>query len=378
MIQSRLPKWKQQLITYTVTANARAEIYESLADFMADEIRQDEAITELIESRISSRTEHDTYVWLLQDVLHSTKREGRSLAEALRPYVSTMEYMLIGAGDDAARKVKVLHMLAKILRDLSKAKRMFLQALVQPMGIFVLILGALYYLGYAIIPEIARMVPTENVTGWAGLLISMSEALASPWAMAVPFVILIFIGLTLWSLPNWTGTLRIWADKLPPWSFYRILNGGTWLVSLSSLMSAGRLQHKVLEEMAEVANPWLLERINYLIVDGRKGRSIGESLADAGLECPFRRLFGLKAVNRYWFPDRKTVEKLKLYSRLSVGQKKMEQIGETMMDLSLKKMEAETKRLSAISLGIAFVLLCIMTLGVFEIYALIQSSAKPY
>ena len=63
------------------------------------------------------------------------------------------------------------------------------------------------------------------------------------------------------TFPYWTGRLRAMLDKMPPWSFYRLLQGGSWLMSFSSMMVAGMQAAEALRKMMPVANPYLRERL---------------------------------------------------------------------------------------------------------------------
>ena len=43
----------------------------------------------------------------------------------------------------------------------------------------------------------------------------------------------------IWTLPRWVGPMRAKADKLPPWSLYRLVNGAGFMLSCSALVKAG-------------------------------------------------------------------------------------------------------------------------------------------
>ena len=90
------------------------------------------------------------------------------------------------------------------------------------------------------------------------------------------------------TLPLWAGTSRQWADRIPPWSVYRLLVGVSWLHTVATLMSVGQKPVDILAAMlADRSTPPylrnILRRINNHV--GR-GSNLGDALENTGLRWP--------------------------------------------------------------------------------------------
>ena len=109
-----------------------------------------------------------------------------------------------------------------------------------------------------------------------------SAGLAALLAL-VGVLILVFV-----TLPLWAGTSRQWADRIPPWSVYRLLVGVSWLHTVATLMSVGQKPVDILAAMLadRSTTPYLrniLRRINNHV--GR-GSNLGDALEKTGLRWP--------------------------------------------------------------------------------------------
>jgi len=58
-------------------------------------------------------------------------------------------------------------------------------------------------------------------------------------------------------LPIWTGNVRRFLDKYPPWVLYRDFSGAMLIVSLSTLMRSGVSLRSSLERSLRFSSPWL-------------------------------------------------------------------------------------------------------------------------
>jgi len=87
-------------------------------------------------------------------------------------------------------------------------------------------------------------------------------------------------------LPYWRGKLRAKFDMFPPWSWYRILQGSSFLLGLSALLGAQVPLKRALEILEEQGNPWIRERINSARQEVLRGRNLGEALRTGKFNFP--------------------------------------------------------------------------------------------
>src|SRR3546814_8506799 len=110
------------------------------------------------------------------------------------------------------------------------------------------------------VPQFARVSPPETWTGSAAVLNHLSYFVTN-WGLESLGVLFIFLMWVVWSMPNMhRPRIRIYLDKIPPWSIYRMLQGSTFLLNIAIMIKAGvRLQH-ILIMMAKTGSPWVRSR----------------------------------------------------------------------------------------------------------------------
>ncbi len=68
----------------------------------------------------------------------------------------------------------------------------------------------------------------------------------------------------IFTLPYWTGKIRSKFDLIPPWSIYRSVIGCGFLLSLSSLITAGIPTPEAIRIISRNASPWQEESVEFI------------------------------------------------------------------------------------------------------------------
>ena len=89
----------------------------------------------------------------------------------------------------------------------------------------------------------------------------------------------ISIGLLIYSLPRWTGPVRRYLDRYPPWVLYRDFSGAMLIVSLSTLMRSGVSLRSSLERALRYSSPWLSWHVKEILL--RLSRPNSSTFGDA-------------------------------------------------------------------------------------------------
>jgi len=281
-----------------LSAQRRMRIYRKLSSLLANDVKQELALAELLRrARTRNVFSEDTF---LSDMLDKI-RAGQSLGGALRFWAPVEEVLLVSAGerqrietglDEAANIIVAKHAMLKAMRN----------ALAYPIFLVVMLFVLIITTGKVVLPRIISFLDLSQARGETAVLTTMHQIVDS-WMFAAFMILLAVLILVICiSLPRWTGPLRVIADRFPPWSFYRLLVGGGWLLSLASLIKTGVITSEALEEMRRVAmhtNPYLYERLDGFIRAIGQGLNLGEALDVTGFE----------------FPDPELVEDLLVYSK---------------------------------------------------------------
>ena len=179
---------------------------------------------------------------LLQDILADLRASLRtdSFSRTVADYVPESEALLFrrfGLASDAsifraaARMTSVDARIAKAIR----------QALLWPMFLFLLIFVLLYSLGSHLFPTMATLAPVDE---WP--LTSRVVAIAAFWVADYALLVAGVLGVVAtaykWAERNHAGRGRVWMDRVPPFSLYRLRAGATFAFVL---IENARVGHEI-------------------------------------------------------------------------------------------------------------------------------------
>jgi type II secretory pathway component PulF len=98
------------------------------------------------------------------------------------------------------------------------------------------------------------------------------------------FVLIIFI---IYTMPRWISKSRIMFDSFPPWSLYKMWQGSSFLLAISSMMAAGvKLDEVSLRRISNQSEPYLKQRVAMLVRYITAGDNLGDALYKSGYKFP--------------------------------------------------------------------------------------------
>lgn len=208
-------------------------------------------------------------------------RDGSTFAKAMSTWVPPDEHGVIESGELSGNLSEGLELIIEGKRRLQSVRRAIKGALMAPTVYLVMIYGVMWTIGQ-MTPDFEKTLPREKAEGLVRALYTAGEVTNSWWMVLPATTLIALIIAVILSLPKWTGRYRIKAEGVFPYSFYRDLNGYTWLMSFAALYSSGLEDVEILKRQKEHANPWLRERLQSIWWRMDSGRSLGEALLDKG------------------------------------------------------------------------------------------------
>jgi len=222
-------------------------------------------------------------------LLEEMSEHGRKMAPAMKPLIPADEFAIIDAGEKGGDLAQALENLLEQRRraaHIIKANR----KVVLLIASFCAILSAtLWVMAKFAIPKLLpfaqsmshRQSASETVILTATNWITGTGPL---WTIAVVVAMALAV---VTSLKRLTGPLRLFLEKIPPWSTYRAIEGYIWLSTYIILVRAGTPETQVLEEQAKTASPWLRERLNGLAdLMGQHALLFPLALEESGFQFP--------------------------------------------------------------------------------------------
>lgn len=241
---------------------------------------------------LRDQTRRNPPLYTVFDQILSHMGSGHHLDTALTGYATPEEIMLIASGQKAGKLPEGLRLAAELLEARRTITSAVVGALAYPVFLFLLAGAMLAIVALHVMPELVQLSDPRNWTGFARGLYLISDFIAS-WSGIV--FLCFFVGAILAlvvTLPLWTGTSRLTADRFPPWSMYRLTIGGVWLFTLATLMRSGMQLSHILNTMlaSENVSPYLRERVRAISDQVGRGENIGEAMYLCGMDFPDREL----------------------------------------------------------------------------------------
>lgn len=231
----------------------RAAFYFDVASAMNDKIPLFTVLKEY-EARARRRNRGDGLMY--KEMLKAL--QTGSLADALKPMVSTVELILLDAlqrGGDA-ELAKGLIFLSQTVEKLDGMAAVARKAVVYPIFLFLTFATMLVAFSLYAIPVIEAILPAEKWPFLGKVIYAVSQFIVNyGWQTALTFVALIMLFMA--SLPRWQSPIRRFVDKSIPYSVYRVYSGSVLIVSISVLLSMGVSLRSALERAMKYSNPWM-------------------------------------------------------------------------------------------------------------------------
>ncbi len=334
----------------------RKKLYRKLATFLKNGARLDVALEDMLKRYQRENPKHPFAVCLESWLL--TLRRGKSFSEAITGWVPDDEKMFLKAGEDDIQKAFTT--VTELLTANEMMAKTLKKGFIVPVIFLTIAVALMLFYAYVLIPTFLESAPKGAVfTGMAGAVQS-TTAFVRDWLVLILAVLLGIIALIFYSLPRWTGKLRIVCDKFFPWKIYRIKQGLGWLLALSALTSQGYKTFDAMTLLSEGANPWLKQRLDAVIQNQKNKMDFGAAL----IETP------------YQFPDQDILDDIAVYSQDGDFDKALEIVANEWIKESQESLELMFKIFGFFSLIAMLSTLAFLALGMMAIPAQITTIMK--
>ncbi len=314
-------KWAK--LQFRNNRRARYRIYRKLEGML----KSNEALSQALDRLYQNVTEMGKYPkrpaaialreWFLKD------RAGIALSKAMDGWVPTGELYLIRAGEESGALAKTLTFIQTMSEKGRQMRETVTYAVGYPAFIFLLVGFVIWTFSVNLIANMRSNAP-RSVIESMGSIVPFSD-FVTEWGLPVVFFVVFVVILISSTLPFWRGPLRSKFDLYAPWSWYRVLQGSSFLMGLSALLGAQVPLKRSLEILEEQGNPWVKERIGAARLMVLRGHNLGEALR-------------LSKMN---FPSPDVAVDLEILSeRADVGQV-IEQVAEEWMEDQVDMMKAQ-------------------------------------
>lgn len=201
---------------------------------------------------------------------------GINLSEAMEGWVADRHLMLIRAGEESGALARSFESIEFIEKASGRMQKAIAGAINYPAFIFVLLFGVLWMFGLNLVDPMRKYAP-DNVKEKIKDLGAVTD-FVQHYGIYIFIFVGILVAIVVRSLPRWRGNIRVQFDKYPPYAWYRLWTGSSFLMSLSALLAAQTPLSRALSILESRSTPWLRERIYAARQEVMRGKNLGEAL----------------------------------------------------------------------------------------------------
>lgn len=348
-ILDALPEKARRLVfAHWFDAGRRKSFYEKTAELLANGLTPGDILESLRRRAVSGRS--GIRACLFEDILEKYNETG-SLAEAVAAYVPDVDHVLVRAGEHSAKLEETLAFAAEISGKETLIRNMFMKATAYPLLVIVLVVGMISWFSASLFPMMEEFLPLDGWPVTAKAIYTAGAFVTAWWPVVAIFII---VGGTMVSLSfrKLTGSVRVFLDRFPPWSIYRLSMGSGWMLSVASIVESGLTPAEALNVIANEAknNPWLLERTEAVLANMTEAGSIGEAM-ETGLG----------------FPDQELCEDMADYAMSPRFGKIFARVGREWIGTGVLQMESQATLLNRVALAVILVIVVLVIQAVMEL-----------
>ena len=331
------------------SANKRIAIWRKLVSLLKNDFTLVNALNRLqmTESHGGARP-NEPFAICLREWEMNLER-GLSFSEATRGWIPTEETLLL-TSSNMSSLIVALENVGRIVVANKRIGRAVFGAIAYPLLLLVLVLGIIIMVGIYLVPPLAEVAGDGMVwTGGAASLIWLSEWAGKYWKF-IAFVFCLIVVFSWLSLPTWSGRLRTFFDKLPPWNIYKIRVSVGWMMSMAAMVSAGVSIPDAMRVIADNANKYLRNILDKTLQHIANGDNLGNALQNTGMDFPSQELIGDLAV----------------YSDMNDFDENLNHISNEYLEESVRKIESLSDALNTVGILLISGVIAWVVLGTFQ------------
>ena len=346
---NRLNRWYARMI-FRLNTEKRIATIRKLASLLRNDFTLMNALSrlEMIESN-NGKNPNEPFAIVMRAWQQNLER-GMSFSDTTRGWLPDEETLLVTSGN-ISNLVVALENTARVVESAGRIRRAIRNAIAYPLFLLVLTFGIVVMVGLYLVPPLIEVAGNDII--WRGAargLIAMSDFTVKYWYLFVVVFVLAFFGIWL-SLANWAGRLRVVFDKLPPWNIYKIHVSVGWLMSLSSMLSAGITMPDAIHMLADNAGRYLRTILDETLHFVANGDNLGVALSRTGRD----------------FPNKEIIGDLMIYADMVDFDKNITSIANDYLDDSVRRMESISNTLNSIGIMLVSAIIAWVVLGTFQI-----------
>lgn len=214
-------------------------------------------------------------------------------SSALDGWVPSADVQIIEAGERSGDVQGALNRLSALTKRRGELSAIVWKSIISPLSNLGMLLLFIIMFEQSMVPMLIGVSPRNQ---WVGVAWAMGVAM-DILGTVLPFIlgaIPLFAVFLYWALPNMTGSVRRVLDGYPPFSWYRAIKGGEFMLTIAAMIDSGITEKECIEFLKYRASPWLRERLSAIDFALRtRAANVGEAMYASRMNFPDARLIRL-------------------------------------------------------------------------------------
>jgi type II secretory pathway component PulF len=327
----------------------RIQFYESMTSLQENGVPLQEALLEVSNVYGDDGKRRFHPIALAGLAMSGTVSNGKTLGVACQPWMPYQEVAIIASGEKSGNLQQAFADCVRTIEARQKILSLILSSSLYPAILWSLMAYLLHVVATKMVPAMARRSDPESWTGVPSLLYSIAT-FVNNWGLITLIGFVLFVVISIATLPYFCGPVRVRLEAFPPWSIYKALHGSTFLLNIAVMLRSNINQIAALEALELNAKPWLRERLIAARYGVRMGKDFGLALKLAG----------------HQFPDKQAVQFLCVLATRKGFSEAIHRFSTRWLAESLKSVERYSKSLllfSSMAIGVLMILVLVGTYG---------------
>ncbi len=208
--------------------------------------------------------------------------QGQPMADGMRDWFSLNVVEVIRVGESGGALSQTMKSAINMLSQQGMVMGAFFGAISYPIFVLVIACAVIVYLNSQVFTQF-RMIKPEKDWPIEGLRLVWVAQLVTHWWWILIVSIIALCLVFKFIMANYTGFLRPFLDRFPPFSFYRQLVAARLLETLGLLVANGVVFRSAIKVMQLQANPYLFSHLDNMGHQISVGKSNIGDVLDTGL-----------------------------------------------------------------------------------------------
>lgn len=325
-------KIEKKFVQLQFTTAVRLGLYRKIASFLNQGVSLDDTLKNL-SKQYKKLNKNDVRVLAIDDWL-SRMDKGDAFSQALKGWSPSSEIMLLRSGETGDSLVEAFESAITGTEAIKRIKDTLVAQSTYPLILLIALFGIILFYAFTVIPELALLDDPENWPSSPRAFHDMSMFVKDYYYIVFSILGILAIVVST-SMGRFTGFLRKYFDKMPPWSIYKSFQSSVFLISLSAMLRSGIPLLTAIEELSSQSGKYTKSFMDKMIVDMKRSMSNGEVLNNG-------------------FLDTEIGIDVEIFSETSDFATAMDEVGREAIEVSIKKITAGTSTMrNLVLIGVA-------------------------